>query len=210
MAAALKRRRKARAYHHGDLKAALLEAALQILREDGAQGLTLRALAGRAGVSQAAPYRHFPDRRALIAAVAEHGFAQLHAEMLSGVQSASRTNPREGLRQVAVAYVKFGLGNPEMYRVMFGPEVAITDDLPLLRETARGVLGFVAEGIRQLQAAGLVRQGDAWLMAIATWSTLHGLVMLTLDGQTSGIAPDVDAQVAEATRIMMFGMTASH
>jgi hypothetical protein len=68
------------------------------------------------------------------------------------------------------------------------------------------VLGFVAEGIRQLQSAGLVGPGDPWLMAIATWSTLHGLVMLTLDGQTATVAPSVEALVEEATRIMMFGM----
>ena len=89
---------------------------------------------------------------------------------------------------------------------MFGPEVAVTDDLPSLRETGRSVLGFVAEGLAQLQKAGQVGPGDPWLMAVAIWSTLHGLVMLSLDGQTSGIAPNVDELVQEATRIMMFGM----
>jgi AcrR family transcriptional regulator len=91
---------------------------------------------------------------------------------------------------------------------MFGPEVAVTHDLPSLRQTARSVLGFVAEGIAQLQRAGLVGAGDPMLMAIATWSTLHGLVMLTLDGQTTSVGPSVDAIVEEATRIMMFGMAA--
>ena len=115
---------------------------------------------------------------------------------------------RGSLKLVAKAYVEFGLANPAEYRVMFGPEVAITDDLPTLRETGRGVLGFVAEGIRQAQGAGLVGPGDPWLMAVATWATLHGLVVLTLDGQTAGVAPSVDALVEEATRIMMFGMAA--
>jgi AcrR family transcriptional regulator len=180
-----------------------VEGAIAILREDGLEALTLRAVARRAGVSQAAPYRHFTDRRALVAAVAERGFERLQQTMLQQMQGAQG---RGGLKMVAVAYVQFGLANPAEYRVMFGPEVAITDDLPALRETGRGVLGFVAEGLRQLQGAGLVGEGDPWKMAVATWATLHGLVMLTLDGQTKGIAPDVDDLVEEATRIMMFGM----
>jgi AcrR family transcriptional regulator len=204
-----RRRRRPKTYHHGDLKAALLESALDILRDQGLEALTLRAVARRAGVSQAAPYRHFADRRALVAAVAELGFREMQARMSDAMQPAG-AGSQPGLRQVAVAYVRFGLENPAVYRVMFGPEVANTEDLPELRATGRGVLGFVAEGIRQLQAAGLVGPGDPWLIAIATWSTLHGLVMLTLDGQTAGIAPSVDALVDEATRIMMYGMAARH
>ena len=200
-----RKRPAARAYHHGDLKAALVEAALEILRHEGLEALTLRAVARRVGVSQAAPYRHFSDRRALVAAVAEHGFARMREAMLEAVQAGQG---RLGLKQVAVAYVRFGLESPAEYRVMFGPEVAVTHDLPSLRQTARSVLGFVAEGIAQLQRAGLVGAGDPMLMAIATWSTLHGLVMLTLDGQTTSVAPSVDAIVEEATRIMMFGMAA--
>ena len=195
--------RRRGAYHHGDLREALVEGALDILRDDGLEALTLRAVARRAGVSQAAPYRHFTDRRALVAAVAERGFERLQETMLQRMQKAQG---RGGLKMVALAYVQFGLANSAQYRVMFGPEVAITDDLPALRETARGVLGFVAEGIRQLQIAGLIGEGDPWKMAVATWATLHGLVMLTLDGQTAGVAPDVDELVEEATRIMMFGM----
>ena len=196
-----------RAYHHGDLKAALVEAALEILRQEGLEALTLRAVARRVGVSQAAPYRHFSDRRALVAAVAEHGFTRMREAMLEAVQAGQG---RLGLKQVAVAYVRFGLESPAEYRVMFGPEVAATDDLPALRQTARSVLGFVAEGIAQLQQAGLVGPGNPLLMAIATWSTLHGLVMLTLDGQTTSVAPSVDVIVEEATRIMMFGMAGRH
>jgi AcrR family transcriptional regulator len=198
-------RSRPRSYHHGDLKAALVDAAVQILRAEGPEALTLRAVARRVGVSQAAPYRHFADRRALVAAVAEHGFSRLQQVMLARMRTA-QGGGRGGLKQVALAYVEFGLANAAEYRVMFGPEVAITDDLPELRETARSVLGFVAEGIRQLQGAGLVGAGDPWLMAVTTWATLHGLVMLTLDGQTAGVAPNVDALVEEATRIMMFGM----
>lgn len=196
-------RSRARAYHHGDLKAALVEGALEILRTEGTEALTLRGLARHVGVSQAAPYRHFTDRRQLFAAVAERGFERLQAAMLESMGS---TTGRPGLRQVAYAYVQFALANPAEYRLMFGSEVANTEDLPSLRQTGRSVLGFVAEGIRQLQIAGLVGEGDPMLLAITTWSTLHGLVMLTLDGQTADLAPDVDVMVEQATNVLMFGL----
>lgn len=197
-------RKNANSYHHGDLKAALVVSAVNILRREGAEALTLRAVAKATGVSATAPYRHFPDRRALIAAVAEEGFRSLGRAMGDGMQTAAG---RLGLKGVALAYVRFAHENPAEYRVMFGPEVANTDDLPALRETGRSVLGFVAEGIRQLQQAGLVGPGDPALMAAATWATLHGVVMLSLDGQTKSIA-SLDALTEEATRIMMFGMAA--
>lgn len=199
------KRASGRAYHHGDLKAALVNAAVEILRGEGPQSLTLRAVARKAGVSQAAPYRHFADRRSLVAAVAEVGFVRLQQAMLDAVQSAEG---RAGPKQVAFAYVRFGHENAAEYRVMFGPEVAVTDEFPSLRRTARSVLGFVAEGISRLQQARVVGPGDPWLMAVATWATLHGLVVLSLDGQTEGVAPDLESLVEEATRIMMFGMAA--
>jgi AcrR family transcriptional regulator len=203
-----------------------VEAAVDILREEGIEGLTLRAVARRAGVSQAAPYRHFTDRRALVAAVAERGFNRLQEAMFAAMTGTAGAEPppnaspiagpkavagaatgRTGLKQVAFAYVRFALDNPTEYRVMFGPEVAVTDELPALRHAARSTLGFVAHGIAALQKAGLVGAGDPNLMAVATWSTLHGLALLILDGQAATVAPDVDALVEEATRIMMFGMT---
>jgi AcrR family transcriptional regulator len=198
-----RKRARPRAYHHGDLKAALVQAAVEILQKEGLEGLTLRAVARRAGVSPAAPYRHFADRRALVAALAERGFNRLEQAMLSAMQSGEG---RAGLKQVAFAYIRFALDNPTEYRVMFGPEVANSDDLPALRTAARSSLGFVAHGIAALQQGGLVGEGDPNLIAVATWATLHGLAILTLDGQTTGLAPNVDALVEEATRIMMFGM----
>ncbi len=176
--------------------------AVDILRKQGPEALTLRSVSQAAGVSVAAPYRHFADRKQLIAAVAEEGFRRLQQTMLGAVQKGGR----EGLRGVARAYVKFAHENPAEYRVMFGPEVADTSKLPALRETARSVLGFVAHGIGELQKAGLIGPGDPALIAVVTWAQLHGLAMLSLDGQSTAIAPSIDAQVQEATRIMMFGM----
>jgi AcrR family transcriptional regulator len=200
-----KRRSKVQrsSYHHGDLRAALIRSAIELLRVEGPQALTLRGVARAAGVSQAAPYRHFTDRRALVAAVAEEGFRKLQSAMLG---AAKRGQGREGLKQLAVAYVKFGHEHAAEYRIMFGPDVARDEDLPDLRETSKAVLGFVEAGIAQLQAAGLIGAGDPAAMAATTWSMLHGLVMLSLDGQTAGVGLTLDQLVNETTRIMMFGM----
>ncbi len=194
-----------RAYHHGDLRSALIQSALGLLRDEGPDALTLRGVARSAGVSQAAPYRHFKDRRALVAAVAEEGFRMLQSAMLDAAQKA---DGRLGLKQVAIAYVQFGHEHPAEYRIMFGPEVARHEELPDLRETSSAVLGFVQVGIEQLQAAGLIGPGDPAAMAATTWSMLHGLVMLSLDGQTAGVGLTLDQLVNETTRIMMFGMAA--
>src|SRR5215217_5217974 len=106
---------ESRPYHHGDLRSALVRSALELLRAHGPEALTLRAVARAAGVSQAAPYRHFADRRALVAAVAEEGFRRLHAELLAAVQASP--GPR-GFREIALAYVRFARENPAEYRVM--------------------------------------------------------------------------------------------
>ena len=193
---------KERPYHHGDLRSALLAHAHRILREEGLEGLTLRAVARAAGVSQAAPYRHFPDRRALMAAVASEGFEQLHQAM---GQAMSEGGGRQGFKGIAIAYVRFARANPALYRVMFGAEVANTSDLPELASTSRAALGFVQGGLEQLQAAGLVRQGDAAVMAVALWASLHGVAALILDGQAETVT-DIDTLVEAVTTLVMFGL----
>jgi hypothetical protein len=105
-----------------------------------------------------------------------------------------------------VAYVRFGHQNPAEYRIMFGPELGNQDDLPELQTTSRGVLEFVADGVRELQTAGVVVEGDAGMIAAALWSMLHGLVMLSLDGQIAGVTTSLDELVETTTKLMMFGM----
>jgi AcrR family transcriptional regulator len=196
-----------RTYHHGDLRRALVAAAIELLRAEGAEALTLRAVARAAGVSQAAPYRHFADRRALVAAVAEEGFRGLGDEMSRAMAEAMRSgNMRLAFREVGLAYVRFALQHPAEYRVMFGAEVANHQDLPGLRARSHAVLDGVAQAVAGLQQARLVGAGDPGTMAAALWATLHGLVMLSLDGQTTGVVASLDALVDEALRLVMFGM----
>src|SRR5262245_65147086 len=118
-------------YHHGDLPPALLKAAGKILEKEGVGGLSLRELARRAGVSHNAPYRHFPDREALLAALAAEGFAMLGSAQREAAAAA-------GLRGMGEAYVRFALAHPQRFRLMFGGQVKI-ERHPALREVATKV-----------------------------------------------------------------------
>lgn len=202
----VKRRSKStsqeRPYHHGDLRTALVEHAGKILREEGLEALTLRAVARAAGVSQTAPYRHFADRRALMGAIAAEGFGELHRAMGDAMANGGG---REGFKGIALAYVRFAKANPALYRVMFGPEVANTADLPELASESRSSLGFVQAGLEQLQAAGIVRAGDAAVMAISCWAALHGTVSLILDGQAETVT-DTATLVEATAQLVMYGL----
>jgi AcrR family transcriptional regulator len=196
-------------YHHGDLRAALVRSARSLLASGGPAALTLRAAARDAGVSQTAPYRHFASRDDMLAAVAEDGFRRLHARMVEGVSS---QRGKRALQQIAVEYVAFALENPAEYRVMFGREVAeleTTVASTALNESSAAVMDLLQGGIEQMQQAGVVRPGDSATMALSAWALVHGLVMLTLDGQGSRTRhKPVEALVREATSLLMFGMAA--
>src|ERR1700756_3450685 len=108
-------------YHHGDLKRALTSAALSLVAEKGPKGFTLTEAARRAGVSAAAPYRHFADKAELLAAVAEQGFGDLHADLVAAVDVAS--DPRARVIELGRAYVRWAVAHPDHYQVMFGAEI---------------------------------------------------------------------------------------
>ena len=204
-------KRRPATYHHGDLRRALVDAALPLLRKGGAEALTLRAVARAAGVSQSAPYRHFADRAALVAAVAEDGFRRLRERLIAAARAPARATGRTqqtargGLKAIALAYVRFALEHPEEYRVMFGAEVAASP--PAEASERQQVYALLRDGIAALQQGGLVRAGDAGTMALSAWSLVHGLAMLALDGQLPGPAPRAaDEATLAATDLMMFGM----
>lgn len=203
-----------RAYHHGDLRRALLDAGLRILREQGLDALTLRATARAAGVSQTAPYRHFADRTELLAGVAEDGFRRLRERMQ---EAASAPPPpgstaRQGLQALAVEYLRFALEYPAEYRLMFGSELGTRtpESLPApLREAQESVYAFLRGGIARTQELGLVRPGDPGTMAFTSWALLHGVVMLILDGRMAKAGTlTAEDLVVEATNLLMTGLTA--
>jgi AcrR family transcriptional regulator len=140
-------------YHHGDLRSAVLTAAAKMIEKEGLSGLSVRAAARRAGVSHNAPYRHFPNRDALLAALAADGFKQL-AIALEG---------RTG-KELGEAYVRFALDHPQRFRLMFGSRLS----RPELLATFEGAFAGMGSEARFAAAAG--------------WSLVHGLAQLVLDG----------------------------
>ncbi|MFC8595681.1 TetR/AcrR family transcriptional regulator [Streptomyces atroolivaceus] len=158
-----------RTYHHGDLRRAVLTAALDVIAADGPDALSLRDLARRAGVSHAAPAHHFKDRTGLLTAVAAEGYA-LFADALAEAPD---------LRERGVAYVRFALGHPAHFQVMFRPELHRADDPALLTARARATTALRA-GVSGLPDAS--RGGDDRLAGIAAWSLAHGFATLLLSG----------------------------
>ena len=149
-------------YHHGDLRAALLRASAKVLEKQGIAGLSLRDVARRAGVSHNAPYRHFPDRDALLAALAAEGFSLLAEEMRS-----------QSGRAMGEAYVRFALEHPQRFRLMFGGALDFSK-YPELRSAADGAYQSLVQAFKDLPRPELAAAG--------AWSLVHGLSHLLLDG----------------------------
>jgi AcrR family transcriptional regulator len=198
-----RRRKRPSRYHHGDLPRALLDAALHIVETQGRDALTLRAVARLAGVSQAAPYRHFANKEALLAAVAEEGFRSLMSAMRESTQACDDM-PLARLRAVGIGYVTFATSHPSHFRVMFGRDMADRSAFPTLRQAAGDTLAMVVDAIADCQRAGLVRSEEpAADLALTAWSSVHGLSALLLDGVLDRPAADVAEMV---TRDLFLGL----
>jgi len=176
-----RRARRRSAYHHGNLRAALVEAATVLLEDRGPLGVTLRGAARRAGVSQTAPYRHFPDKGALLAAVAEQGFRRL-ARAMTRAAGQQETDPARALEAMAVALIGFAAAHGAHYRLMCGPAVRGRDH-PALRDAAFAVWKLLTETLERCQHAGRIRAGDSAAFAFVLWCLVHGFATLLVDEQ---------------------------
>jgi AcrR family transcriptional regulator len=166
-------------YHHGDLRAACLRAAMELLEESGATALSLRAVARKAGVSAAAPYRHYANREALISAVGAVGYREL-AGCLATAHPCPSTS--EDLAAVAVAYVQFALQRPALFRVMF--------DEPCDPDSDERVAAVAA--VTEYVGAIVARcfpGADPEALSTAIWALVHGLACLHLDGKFDTSTP---------------------
>lgn len=168
------------AYHHGDLRRALLDAAVRILDDEGASALTLREVARRVGVTPAAPYHHFADKEAILAALAEEGFVKLNDAMVAA-RDAAGPKPAARLSAMGMAYVRVAAAHPAHFRVMFNRLVDISR-FPTLHTAADRALATLVDEIAEGQRAGALRRGDPMEMAVVAWSTTHGLAMLWVEG----------------------------
>jgi AcrR family transcriptional regulator len=199
-------RKPARRYHHGDLRRTLVETALAIVESAGPGALSLRELARRAGVSHAAPYRHFPSREALLVELASEGFRGLAEESQARVRDVA--DPLARLRALGVAYVRYAVAHPGHFRVMFSSEIHEGGEQPELAEAGAPTLQALVDVIAECQAEGLLAPGDPRARAVPAWSMVHGLAMLIIDRQLGPLVdgePDVEALAAAAVDVVVRG-----
>ncbi len=176
-------RKPRRTYHHGNLRRALLDEALATIRAEGVEGLTLREIGARVGVSRTALYRHFADKRALLTAVATEGFRALRQQLVAAWEEGGRG--RAGSQAMGVAYVRFAAANPAHYRVMFSRFVDPEPREAELAAEAEGAFQVLVDSIAVLQRDGVLRDDHPVLMARFIWAVVHGVAMLAIDGQLS-------------------------
>ncbi|BAC71258.1 TetR family transcriptional regulator [Streptomyces avermitilis] len=169
-----------RPYHHGDLRRAILGAALDVIATDGPSALSLRDLARRAGVSHAAPAHHFKDRTGLLTAIAAEGYELLATALADA----------DDLRDAGVRYVRFATGHPAHFQVMFTPELLRANDLELT--TAKALAG---ERLRSAVSDAPAGRGpDPRLAGVAAWSLAHGFATLLLSHNLDGPVGDQDPE----------------
>ncbi|XUL91161.1 TetR/AcrR family transcriptional regulator [Streptomyces galilaeus] len=180
-------------YHHGDLRSALLQAAIELL-EEGGETFSLRAVARRAGVSAAAPYRHYADKDALESAVATAGFHDLKDDL---TRTAGAPASVSDLAELGVAYVRFALRRPAVFRLMFGNACGDPADQRVL--AAGQVQDLVSSAV-----ASVFPEADALALATAGWSLVHGLAFLHLDGKLpAGSDEEVSARVRSSVEAIL-------
>jgi AcrR family transcriptional regulator len=166
-------------YHHGSLRETLITAALTLLAAQGAAGLSLREVASAAGVSHAAPYRHFRDKTALLEAIAAAGYARL----MHACQQAEKRFPRDPRRQLVeagMAYLMLAAENPEIIHLMFGGLLEKCGDE--LRQAAQSAFQSLMKIVENGQRSGLYRKAATMDLTLAAWSMVHGLSMLISSG----------------------------
>jgi len=166
-----------RPYHHGNLREALLQAALRVIAELGPAAFTLREVARRAGVSHNAPYRHFRDKDALLAAVAAQGFRELTRAMRDAGER--RSKPLDRLKQSGLAYVAFAVRRPEHFTLMFDAPVIACKD-PEYLQASQEAFNTLVNYIRNCQEQRQLPAGNTLERALYAWSLVHGIAKLAV------------------------------
>ncbi|GLQ87272.1 TetR/AcrR family transcriptional regulator [Dyella flagellata] len=199
---------KRAAYHHGDLKSALRAAATTLIAERGVETVSLREIAQIAGVSHTAAYRHYADKEAVMADLAEVGFRELNATMCDAVASATGGVALK-LQSAGGAYVRFGVEQPHLLQLMFGAAIADWQRYPDLVASSEALYATLTEIIRAGQEEGKFRAGDPAELALAAWSLVHGLALLICGRRVTGSddASFVERASQRVTALLIEGLT---
>jgi len=195
-------------YHHGDLRNSLIDTAIQLMGEHGVTRLSLREVAKSAGVSSAAPYRHFRDKAALLEAVASVGFRRIEKEN-SGACEKFPDDPCEQLRAAGLAYLHFAAEEPEIIALMFGRGVSLENCGDELQQAAQGAFQSLARIIEKGQSRGVFKRLELHDMTLATFSMVHGLSMMLALGPLKPAQSDsarINALGNLATTMLLEGL----
>lgn len=169
-------------YHHGDLRQAMVTAAVRVVIRKGPQAVSLRALARQVGVSPRAPYRHFPSKEALLSAVAAEAFRR-YETYLNQVLATAGPEPLERFRARGRAYVGFAVAQPALFHAMNPRYGSVDEHAPELIEARHRLHDAMLADIAAAQRAGQVRTGEIMTIALTAWACVHGLAVLLLEGQ---------------------------
>ena len=171
-----------RPYHHGSLAPVLKKAALRLIAKNGVAGFSLRDAARAAGVSHAAPYRHFRDRDSLLATIAEDGFRGLHSSLVSAREKAG-DDSLAGFLLLGAAFVDYAISHPSHFRVMYGPQSPSRSDFPEIHRLDLACREEAAVALEEAQKAGQIREGDPRELSVIAFAMLYGATGSFLDGQ---------------------------
>ncbi len=198
-------------YHHGDVPGAIRAATLELLREGGAQSLSLREAARRVGVNHRAVYRHFADKRALLAAIAKEGYEMLAMAMRAGLDERQDGRPAgdpvERFVALGEGYLRFARREPERYEVMFGPRLNVDGKFPELEAAIIAAVSVLQTEIQQVApAVPGMRRRDA---GVAFWSAIHGFSSLVLVGRVPLKEAHLERYVGVLLRPLATGLIAA-
>jgi AcrR family transcriptional regulator len=193
------------AYHHGNLRRALLDEALALIAEKGVEGLSLREVAARVGVSHAAPYHHFADKTALVHALAHEGMSLMDDQM-AAAEAKAGDDPTARLLGIGMAYVVFAVERPDYYAAFNAPEVNNPEtqvDAAQPEEEKGNTWLRLLNAIIACQQAGEMPQGDPVILGVYLWSLVHGLAELWRSGPLSLMPQAAEGLEPMARKVLM-------
>ena len=171
-------------YHHGDLKNALIQAGIEILAKEGLKGLSLRGVAKQVGVSHTAPYAHFTDKQALVAAISTAGYKKLYRQ-LSSIDQDFSDDPLIKLVEVAWCYVQFAIKDSAHFKITFSGVIEKEKDYPAFVEISQSSFDFIIDIVRACQSEGILPDSPIELLAVNIWGSIHGFATLLIEDQLS-------------------------
>ncbi len=176
-------------YRHGNLREAILITSLQIIAERGVENLSIREVAKKTGVTHQAPYRHFKDKSALLAALAQDGYEKLYVQMNNALEGAQ--NPLIQLHKLGESYLLWAFNAPDHFRLMFShntPDFAISQDL---QTAANNISSLVYAVVGKNQEANIIRANTTESIARQFWAAVHGVSILFINGQFKPLSNDL-------------------